>query len=197
METALLTRHAESAYSARGLVNGDPAVAVDLTDEGVRQARALGEALAGEPFDVCVVTDFGRTRRTAELALGGRSVPFVVVPDLNDPDYGDFEGRPLEEYRGWLSGRASSTCPPGGSETRHDLVRRYARGFSALLARPEQTVLAVLHSLPLAYAFGVLDGRDIADRMDLVGYAEARRVSADDLELVVSRLEEWCASPTW
>ena len=197
METALLARHAESAYSVQGLVNGDPAVAVDLTEEGVRQARALGEALAREPVEVCVVTDFGRTRQTAELALAGRGVPFVVVPDLNDPDYGDFEGRSLEEYRGWLSGRASSASPPGGRETRHDLVRRYARGFATLLARPERTVLAVLHSLPLAYAFGVLDGRDIADRMDLVGYAEARRVSADDLELVVSRLEEWCASPTW
>ena len=197
MQTALLARHAESAYSAQGLVNGDPAVAVDLTEEGVRQARALGEALAGEPVDVCVVTDFGRTRRTAELALAGRCVPFVVVPDLNDPDYGDFEGRSLEEYRGWLSGRGSSECPPGGGETRHDLVRRYARGFAALLARPERTVLAVLHSLPLAYAFALLGGRDIADRMDLVGYAEARRVSADDLGLVVARLEEWCEAPTW
>ena len=39
MDELILVRHAESEYSVRGLLNGDPRVAVALTDEGREQAR--------------------------------------------------------------------------------------------------------------------------------------------------------------
>ena len=88
MKRLLVARHGESEYSAKQLVNGDPGVSCPLTEAGRVQARALGEALAGESIDLCVVTEFQRVRETAELALDGREVPFLVVPELNDPRYG-------------------------------------------------------------------------------------------------------------
>jgi len=197
MESVLLVRHAESEYSARGLVNGDPSLRVGLTEEGRRQARALGEALSGEVLDVCIVTEFERTRETADFALAGRTVPRVAVPELNDPDYGDFEGAPLEEYRLWVGAHGSRVRIPGGRESRLDLVRRYARGFRSVLDRPERVVLCVLHSLPLAYVVAALDGKDPAPRMALVGYAETLRVEATALDRAISRLEAWCEAPTW
>lgn len=197
MEVALLVRHAESEYSVKGLVNGDPAVPVGLTAAGERQARALAEALADDRIDLCVVTEFPRTRATADLALGGRDVPLLVVPALNDPDYGDFEGASLEEYRTWVTAQGSRVRIPGSRESRLDLVRRYARGFRAVLGRPEATVLCVLHSLPLAYLLAALEDRDPAPRMALVGYAEVVRETAAELEPAVARLEAWCAAPTW
>ena len=134
MESVFLVRHAESEYSAKGLVNGDPSISVGLTKEGRRQARALGETLVGEEVDLTVVTEFSRTRETAELALAGRSVLFLVVPELNDPDYGDFEGASLDEYRAWLAGHGSSVRIPGSSESRLDLVRRYGTNWARPLA---------------------------------------------------------------
>ena len=45
MNLALLTRHAESEFSLRGLTNGDPEIEVALTEAGRAQARLLGEHL--------------------------------------------------------------------------------------------------------------------------------------------------------
>jgi broad specificity phosphatase PhoE len=196
MQSVFLVRHAESEYSALGLVNGDPSVAVGLTEEGRRQARLLGEALSGEEVDLCVVTELSRTRETAELALAN-PVRFLVVPELNDPDYGEFEGGSLDEYRAWVGEHGSGVLIPGSRESRLDLVRRYARGFRVVLGRPELVVLCVLHSLPLAYVAGALDGRAPAPRMAVVGYAEAAQVEAAALERAVARLEAWCGAPTW
>ena len=46
METGLFARHAETEYSVRALVNGDPSVPVGLTEAGKEQARVAG-AMAG------------------------------------------------------------------------------------------------------------------------------------------------------
>ena len=196
MESAILARHAESEYSALGLVNGDPTVAVGLTEEGRRQARALGHALVDGAVDLCVVTEFPRTQETAELALGGHA-QLLVVPELNDPDYGDFEGVPLDEYRTWLDGHGSGVLIPGSSESRLDLVRRYALGFRVVLSRSERVVLCVLHSLPLAYVAAALDRHDPAPRMPVIGYAEVVHVEASALEGAVALLEAWCEAPAW
>ena len=45
VERAIFVRHGESEYSARALVNGDPAVIVGLTEEGEQQARSLYDRL--------------------------------------------------------------------------------------------------------------------------------------------------------
>ena len=46
MERALFVRHGESEFSAKALVNGDPAVAIGLTELGRQQAEQLGERLS-------------------------------------------------------------------------------------------------------------------------------------------------------
>ena len=69
MERAILARHGESELSCRGLTNGDPRVACPLTARGREEAGRLGELLATEPIDLCVTSEFERTRETADLAL--------------------------------------------------------------------------------------------------------------------------------
>ena len=135
MERAIFVRHGESEYSARALVNGDPSVVVGLTEEGKQQARWLYDRLASEPIDLCVVTEFGRTRETADLALGDRPAPRIVLRDLNDPFYGAFEGKPLADYRKWAGTHGPLDVPPGEGEARVAIAERYARGFRTLLER--------------------------------------------------------------
>jgi broad specificity phosphatase PhoE len=194
---AILARHGESEYSVRGALNGDVGAVCGLTEEGRDQARRLGEALRDEPIDLCVVTEFQRVRETADAALAGRDVPRLVVPELNDPRFGRFEGCHIDEYRAWAESVASSEPPSEDSEARHAIVERYARGFRILLARPEDTLLLVAHSLPLAYVFGARDGADPGALMPLVLYAEPYELVADELECAVERLEAWIAAPTW
>ena len=196
MRTAILARHGESAFSVRGVMNGDPGVSCPLTDDGDAQARRLGEALRDTPIDLAVVTEFERTQRTADLALEGRDVPRVVIPELNDIHVGEFEGGTLEAYRAWARERSPVEVPPGG-ESRAGVAERYARGYRAVLARPEETVLVVSHGLPIRYLLLALEGDPPRPVVESVDYATPYRLSRAELESGVERLELWVRDPVW
>jgi broad specificity phosphatase PhoE len=197
MERAIFVRHGESEYSVRELVNGDPAVAVGLTERGRQQATLLGERLASEPIDLCVVTEFGRTHETADLALGGRKVPRIVLRDLNDPFYGEFEGKALADYRAWAGTHGPEDVPPGAGETRAAIAQRYARSFRFLVERPEETILVVCHSLPIAFALAAADGRSPSARMPLVTPAEPHVLYEPNLRDAAERIEAWARDPLY
>ncbi len=197
MERAIFVRHGESEYSARQLVNGDPSVAVGLTEEGREQATLLGNRLEGEPIDLCVVTEFGRTRETADLALGEREVPRVVLKELNDPFYGDFEGKALAEYRKWAGTHGPLDIPPGEGEARAAIARRYAQGFRFLLGRPDETILVVCHSLPIAFALAAADGRRPSAKMPLITPAEPHVLYRESLGEAAERIEAWVENPVY
>ena len=197
MREAILARHGESEYSVREAVSGEPAVDVRLTEEGRAQARRLGEALADTELGLCVVSEFARTRETADVALVGRDVPRLVVAELNDPRAGEFEGRSLAEYREWRWAHGPLEEPPGGGESSAAVARRIARGFAIVAARPEPTVLVVGHSLPIAYLLGAANRRDPGAKIELLGYGEPHRLSADELARGIERLERWAADPRY
>jgi broad specificity phosphatase PhoE len=197
MERALLVRHAESVFSERGLANGRVDVRCPLSARGEAQARALAGELVDEDIDLCATSELERTRQTADIVLADNAVPRIVLPELNDPLYGRYEGGPLESYLAWALAHDSAAEPPGGGERRQQLVARYASGFRKLLERPEHTILVVTHSLPLAYVLMALAGQDPAPRVPLVEYAKIQAIAASELEVVVTRLESWCAAPTW
>ena len=162
MRLYIFTRHAHSTLNAQSRVNGDPSVPVPLTTQGRDEAERLGHQLAQVPFDLCVHTRFERTRETAELALAGRDVPFLVEPLLDDIDVGELDGEPVDAYRDWKDAHARSDAFPGG-ESLDDAARRYARAFRALLARRERVTLVVTHEIPLRYALNAAAGSDELD----------------------------------
>jgi len=115
-----LVRHGETVMNAMGRLCGWTDVA--LTDEGRRQARWLGEILAGEAFDGVWSSDLNRAVETARLA--------GFEPDqdarLREVNFGELEGRRYEtlaeEYKVGLKDFVSF-APPGGE----DLDRLTAR----------------------------------------------------------------------
>jgi broad specificity phosphatase PhoE len=197
VRVAILARHGESVFSVRGALNGDANVPGGLTAAGREQARALGARLAGTVLDLCVTSALQRTRETADEALAGRDVPRLLLPELNDPRYGRYEGALLSDYREWAWAQPSSAEPGPGGESRLALAARYARAFRALLALPDQAILVVAHSLPLAYALAARDGTPPARRVPLVEYAEPHPLAAEELERVAAVLEAWVAAPDW
>ena len=162
MELYVLTRHGESTLNLENRINGDPAVPVALTEKGREEARLLGQQIAHVGLDLCVCTQFSRTRETAEIALGGRQVPIEVEPLLDDIDVGDLEGLTLEDYRAWKREHTRSDPFPGG-ESLGAAALRYATAFRKLLQRPEESVLVVAHEIPLRYAINAADGSDDLD----------------------------------
>jgi probable phosphoglycerate mutase len=197
MERLILARHGESDLSRRGIVNGDPGRACVLTEAGREQARRLGELFAAEPIDLCVITAFARTEETADLALAGRDVPRLVVPELNDISFGEFEALAFDEYRAWARSAAPTDAPPGGGESRASVVERYVAGFRTIAARPEPVVLAVVHGLPIRYVLNALEGRPPQSIVDQVPYAEPFPLSARELRVALEALDAWTAAPSW
>ncbi len=197
MERVVLARHGESELSLVGRTNGDPSLAVGLTEAGREQARQLGRDLAGEAIDLCVTSEFLRAQETADLALNGRQVPRLVLAELNDIRFGEFEGRLLTEYRAWAHAHGPEDVCPGGGESRAETVTRYVRGYRVVLAQPEENVLVVVHGLPVRYVLDAVAGRDPAAAVAQVPYATAYHVSRVELEAAVARLEAWLLTPAW
>lgn len=157
MPLYVLSRHGESTLNIEGRVNGDPAVPAGLTEAGREAAARLGAQLANVPFELAVHTRFPRTRETAEIALGGRGVPLVSEPLLDDIGVGDLEGATLDAYRDWKRTHSRRDPFPGG-ESLDDAARRYAVAFRRLVARPERHVLVVCHEIPVRYALNAAAG---------------------------------------
>ncbi len=192
MERLILSRHGESESNVTRRVNGTLAERVALTATGREQARALGAALVDEPVELCATSEFPRTVETADLALAGREVPRLVLPDLNEIGFGAFEGAPLAEYRVWADAHSSAEDGPGGAESRAGAARRFARGFRELLARDESTVLVVTHALAIRY---LLSGPSAF--VESIPLAEPHILGSAEVERLLARLEDWIQAPTW
>ena len=157
-----LARHAESTLNLERRVNGDPSVAVPLTDKGRDEARLLGAQLANVELDLCVHTRFPRTKETAELAVVGRGVPVEVEPRLDDINIGDLDGSPIEQYRE-VKREVGRKRPFPGGESLDDAARRYAAAYGDLLERDVRRVLVVCHEIPVRYALNAAAGSDALD----------------------------------
>ena len=158
----VISRHGESTLNFEQRINGDPAVEVRLTDKGRDEAQLLGQQLAHVRLELCVHTRFSRTRETAAIALAGRDIPFEEVPELDDIDVGELEGKTLQDYRDWKHAHTRRDAFPGG-ESLDDAARRYADAFERLLERRESSILVVAHEIPLRYAINAADGSDELD----------------------------------
>jgi broad specificity phosphatase PhoE len=167
-----------------------------LTQEGIEQARRLGELLADEPLDLGVASDHCRTQETLEYALAGRDLTQIVVPELNEIHFGSFDGGPLVEYRAWAGTESPTREAPGGGESRAQAAGRYARGLRVLLARPESYALVVSHALAVRYVLDAVEGLVPAALMAWpVEHAVPHRLSAAQVEAAAELLEEWSREP--
>jgi broad specificity phosphatase PhoE len=88
-----LGRHGETAWSLSGQHTGR--TDLPLTQNGERQARALGRRLRGHEFVKVLTSPSQRAVRTCELAGFGAGAE--IDPDLAEWDYGEYEGRRTPE----------------------------------------------------------------------------------------------------
>lgn len=151
--TTLLLRHGETPYSTerRFAGIGD----IPLTDDGVAQSRAAGEALAGRGVDVILASPLKRTRQSAQEVADVLGVPVRLDEGFREVDFGEWEGLTFAEVRerwpadlnAWLAD--SDAAPPGG-ESMTAAARRVRTARDKLVVRyRKQTVLVVTHVTPI------------------------------------------------
>jgi probable phosphoglycerate mutase len=195
MERVLLVRHA-FAGSNRDALASCEAPGEGLTDEGTKQARELAAVLAGEAVGVALTSRFARTQQTLALALDGRGLPVAIVPELDEIDFGSFDGGPLDAYRAWAAAHSPDEDAPGGGESRAKAAARFAHGLGLVLARPESQVLVVGHALFIRYVLDAAVGLVPAARMTPVEHASPHPLGRDQVERSASVLGSWGASAT-
>ncbi len=125
----VLIRHGETAWSRDRRHTGR--TDIPLTLDGEAQAASLAPRLASWSFTHVFVSPLGRARQTADLA--GLGEP-DITPDLEEWDYGDYEGRTTasirDDHPGWdLFGDG---VPSG--ETIHQVATRVDRVIARVRA---------------------------------------------------------------
>jgi broad specificity phosphatase PhoE len=180
--SVFLVRHGETEWSASG--KHTSRTDIELTPEGERAARTLGERLGGREFALVLSSPMRRARDTADLAgFAGR---YEIDEDLKEFDYGDYEGLTTPEIReqrpGWYLWRDGN---PGG-EVAAQVGERADRVIErALAALPEGDVAMFAHGhllrvlgarwIELGAECGGLLGLDTAALCEL-GFEREQRV---------------------
>ncbi|MCJ2133196.1 2,3-bisphosphoglycerate-dependent phosphoglycerate mutase [Methylobacterium sp. J-026] len=168
----VLARHGQSEFNRLNLFTGwrDP----DLTERGIAEARAAGQALkrAGHAFDVAFTSGLVRAQHTCALMLeemGLAAIPVLRDGALNERDYGDLSGLNKDEARGrWGDAqvhqwrRSYDVRPPGGESLKDTAARVLPFYIEAILPRVMrgERVLVAAHGNSLRALVMVLDQLD-------------------------------------
>jgi broad specificity phosphatase PhoE len=135
-----LIRHGETEWSAQGRHTGR--TDLPLTERGERDAARLREKICSEHFFRVLTSPLERARRTCELA--GLADHAEVEPDIQEWDYGRYDGRRTAEIRverpNWNLFRDG--CP--GGESLEEVAVRADRVL-ALLRRAEGPIALFSH----------------------------------------------------
>jgi isoleucyl-tRNA synthetase len=181
-----LTRHAESVFNTKEILNNDPEVENGLTDKGLAQITALAKELKETGVDIIYYSPLQRTKETAlalarELGLAEE----VLIEDsrLLEMNFGEFEGKTVNEYHAFFgSGINRLLKHPEGGESWMDVKRRVGELLYEIEATyTNKRVLFVSHNGTLqmlqAAAYGddlEVTGRHIDDDSYDVANAELR-----------------------
>ncbi|NEX92533.1 histidine phosphatase family protein [Caulobacter sp. 17J65-9] len=145
--TVLLVRHA--SHDRLGRVLCGRMAGVILSDQGRREAQALGRRLADRELAAVYSSPLERTRETAEALAAPHGLTPELDPDLNEVDVGDWAGRAFDDLAGpewdrWNQARSGARAP--GGEAMTEVQARVARALARLRDRhPGQTVAVVSH----------------------------------------------------
>ncbi|RSZ58481.1 histidine phosphatase family protein [Massilia atriviolacea] len=194
----ILIRHGETAWNAERRLQGH--IDIALNAEGLRQAAATADALAGERIDVIVSSDLQRAAHTADAVARTRSVPPLHATVQRDPllrerCFGGFEGllyaeieqRFPAEFAAWQA-REIDAPMPSGARAAETFRQFYQRVVPAIIAwgqaHPGRTLALVAHGGVLECAYRAALGLSLETPRDFpVLNASINRFRLDDGKL--------------
>ena len=180
----VIVRHGETEWSRSGRHTGRTDVRLD--GSGRACARALGPMLERWEFAAVYTSPLSRARETCELAgYGDRE---VVLDDLAEWDYGEYEGLTTEEIRARCPGWSLWRDGVPGGETLEQLAER-ARRVLATTEADDGDVLLVSHGHLLRVVTALW--------LDLPPVRAGRFALATGAPSVLGHEHEWTALEAW
>ena len=190
----VLVRHGQSEWNLKNLFTGWRDV--DLTEIGIKEARAAGKKLKAQDlhFNVGFTSALIRAQRSLDLVLeemGQSSIPVIKNLALNERDYGDLSGLNKDDARAkWgeeqvlLWRRSYDVAPPGGESLKDTAARVLPYYIQEILPRVlgGENVLVAAHGNSLRALVMVLEKLkpdEIVKRELLTGVPLIYRLNAD------------------
>jgi 2,3-bisphosphoglycerate-dependent phosphoglycerate mutase len=190
----VLVRHGQSEWNLKNLFTGWRDV--DLTEQGIAEARAAGRKLEaqGLRFDVAFTSALVRAQRTLDLVLeemGQQNIPVVKDAALNERDYGDLAGLNKDDARKkWgeeqvhIWRRSYDVAPPAGESLKDTAARVLPYYIQEILPKVLRgdNVLVAAHGNSLRALVMVLEGlspAEIVSREITTGVPLIYRLNAD------------------
>ncbi len=164
----VLVRHGQSEWNLKNLFTGWRDV--ELTEQGVAEARAAGRKLKekGFTFDAAYTSDLKRAQNTLKLILEEMKLNIPVTKNLalNERDYGDLSGLNKDDARAkWgeeqvhIWRRSYDIAPPGGESLKDTLARTLPYYCTEILPRVlrGERILVAAHGNSLRALIMVLE----------------------------------------
>ena len=166
-----LIRHGITEGNVRHLYYGS--TNVPLAQKGIDELKRLrAEGIYPDGTDAQIyTTGMGRTQQTLELIYG--NVDHVIIKDLREINFGDFEMKSYEElmeyeeYRDWITAMNDTKAPPNG-ECIRDFRTRVIRGFKEGRARHSIRSLQLRHHEQDARSIIICHGGTISAIMNYI-----------------------------
>ncbi|MGN1382648.1 MAG: histidine phosphatase family protein [Eubacterium sp.] len=154
-----IMRHGQTDMNISGKMQGH--IDCPLNDTGRKQAAAAAEVIRRNhlSFDRVITSRLGRTKETAEIALGLPRTEFETDDRIIEIDYGDWDGKTYEEMgpemHAFLQDPVNIHAPEG-IEPLEEVTRRVGEFLTDLAqnACPEDKILAVSHGVAIRAMFG-------------------------------------------
>ena len=97
MAIILLVRHGHNDFVGKKLAGRQPGV--HLNQKGKEQADQLAAALSGLPIRAVFASPLERTQETAAPIARAHDLNIETLPELNEIDFGNWQGKGLENLR--------------------------------------------------------------------------------------------------
>jgi len=132
-----LARHGETAWSASGQHTGR--TDLPLLPVGEERAKALGQLLNGRRFAIVLVSPRQRAMETCRIA--GYAQSAIVEPNLQEWDYGDYEGKTTQEIQAERPGWSIWDDGVPNGETIQQVANRARLAIDRALSGPGDALL--------------------------------------------------------
>ena len=146
-----LARHGETEYNRCNQIQGR-GIDASLNETGRRQAQAIADNLAGADIQRIFSSSLRRSQETAEIIAKTFDLEFQSYADLDEMNFGIYEGRPIAEIESelqelhniWKSGNVDHASENGESPSM--VLNRAAAQIEEIIEEHQgSNLLFILH----------------------------------------------------
>ncbi len=107
-----IVRHGQTEWNVAGVAQGQTDVPLDTI--GTDQAQRVGRSFHTHEIARIMSSDLIRARATAEQISSSLGLELELRKDLRERSFGEYEGRPFDEFREHVLKDPIHMRPPGG-----------------------------------------------------------------------------------